>query len=187
MWLGVKLVAQPYAAKSDWMVAKGMLQKQLIAYYPVTGRERKIDSYTVIEGPRGSHWRDDLGIPYVAPRACKPLPGDFDEDCQARKMQQFVDPVLPSGLRSKFREVKMPTTLSMVKHVQSGGVEMIKPPDVGKLLQQLKGLEVQRSEGDDNEIKDVLLQPAAEPQVTVIKDDAKPQGDTPGQAFESHM
>ena len=118
-------VAQP---KADWMVAKGMLGKQLIVYYPITKQERKITSYTVVQPPKGNHWRDMLGIEYEAPWACKPLPGDDEADRMARVTKTFVEMTMPEKFKGQLNKIRMPKTVSMVKHIQEEGVDTIKPP-----------------------------------------------------------
>ena len=136
-------VGQP---KSDWMVAKGMLGKQLIVYYPITKAERKITSYTVVQPPRGNHWRDMLGIEYSAPWACKPLPGDAEDDRMAQVTKTFVDMVMPSHFKAQLKKIRMPKTISMVKHIEEEGTTTIKPPDVEKLRAMLKDMQL-HSEG----------------------------------------
>jgi hypothetical protein len=39
--------------KSEWVVVCEMLQKQLVVWSPETRRESKIDSYTLVDGPKG--------------------------------------------------------------------------------------------------------------------------------------
>ena len=130
--------------KSDFAVVKGMLQKQLIVWSPLTKQERKIDSYTTIEGPRGYHWRDQLEVEYVAPRACKPLPGDFDINLQARRSKQMVELIMPESMKQQLKTVKMPRTLSIVKHVQDEGTTLIRPPDVEHVREMIENLKQQR-------------------------------------------
>ena len=97
-------------------------------FHPVTKMERKIDSYTEMIGPRGYHWRDQLSIPYEAPRACKPLVGDYDLDQEAKLQQRFIELTMPTSVKTMLKAIKMPTPLSMVKHVDDGNVVKIKPP-----------------------------------------------------------
>lgn len=127
--------------KSEWMVAKRMLGRQLIVYSPWTKAELKIESYTVIKGPRGTHWRDQLGITYEAPRACKPLAGDLQEDALAKKTNTFINLIMPPEVKAAMKKVKMTKNLDFVKHVQDEGVKIIRPPDiehVRSLIQQCK-------------------------------------------------
>ena len=128
--------------KSEWVVAKGMLRKQLIVFNPITMAESKIDSYTEMVGPRGYHWRDQLAIPYEAPRACKPLVGDLDLDREAKEQTRFIELTMPETIKTKLKAIKMPTTLSMVKHVDDGAVLKIKRPDIDGLIKKLKKLGV---------------------------------------------
>ena len=139
--------------KSDLMVAKGMLGKQLIVYYPNTRRERKIDSYTVIES-KGVHWRDQMGIEYVAPTACKPLPGDLDADSQARKSKQFTDLVMPKVLRDKLKGIRMAKNVDAVRHIQDKGVQIVRPPDIQQLIRQLRELKLENARLQADELVD---------------------------------
>ena len=150
-------VGQP---KADWMVAKGMLGKQLIVYYPITKQERKITSYTVVQPPRGSHWRDLLGIEYTAPWACKPLPGDDEADRIARVTKAFVEMVMPDNLKGQLKKIRMPKTISMVRHIEEEGSATIKPPDVEKLREMLKGMQLQSEGNASGSVPESKTQPA---------------------------
>ena len=175
--------------KSDWVVAKGMLRKQLIVYSPVTKMERKIDSYTVIEGPRGTHWRDMLGVKYEAPQACKPLPGDFEADEAARRSRVFVDLIMPDQFKQKLKQIKMQESTSMIKHVQDSGVQMIKPPSVRQLTSMLKHMKVEDAKHELNEDEMMALQDegsedhnssiqqAPQPEYMVVENDADQEGE----------
>ena len=130
--------------------------KQLIVLSPMTGRERKVDAYTVMTESnfKGVHWRDQLGIEYVRPLACKPLPGDDAEDAQAKFAHTWVNLLMPKDMRNKLDQVKMPRNLSIVKHVQDEGVMVMRPPDVEKLREMLKQCEIEcaeEAEGSDSE------------------------------------
>ena len=160
-------VSQP---KADWMVAKSMLQKQLVVYYPVTKAERKIDSYSVVEGPRGTHWRDQLGIEYVAPQACKPLPGDFEAERMAKLTNTYIDLTMPQDMRSRMRELKKQTNLKMVRHIQKDGVHMVKPPEVNQLVEMARRLkaELQLPAATQNSDSEEKLTDAELPSITKI-------------------
>ena len=175
-------VAQP---KADWMVAKGMLGRQLIVYYPITKQERKITSYTVVQPPRGNHWRDLLGIEYEAPWACKPLPGDDEADRMARVTETFVRMAMPDEFKGQLKKIRMPKTISMVKHIQEEGTDTIKPPDVEKLREMLKEMQLQSEGNASGSVLKSKTQPAYE--VVDDTEDAAP-AEEPGQdAFHDEV
>ena len=120
-------------ARSEWVVAKRMLGRQLIVYSPWTGNELKIDSYTTIDSPQGTHWRDQLGIAYVKPTACEPLRGDEDQDAWAKENDTFIDLAMPEDVKAEMKKMKIRKPIEAVKHVDAGVVQKVTPPDVEHL------------------------------------------------------
>ena len=120
--------------KSQWAVARGMLRQQLIVYSPFTRQESKITSYTVIKGGRGEHWRDRMGVNYSSAMACKPLPGDVDSDREAILSQTFVEIAMPPILRKYVKEIRLPKSADMVRHITGKTVLEVRPPPIEELM-----------------------------------------------------
>lgn len=123
--------------KSEWLVAQSMLGRQLIAYCPTTKQERKTSSYSVFEGPTGVHWRDQLGVKYEPSKASRPLAGDVDARREAINTGSFIELAFGAEMQAKLKQVKMPKTMDMVKHVHSEEAMIISPPDIERLKQML--------------------------------------------------
>jgi site-specific DNA-cytosine methylase len=124
--------------KSEWVVAKGMLRKQLVVYAPITKQERKIDSYTLVRGKQGVNWRDALDIPYAPPHAARRRLGDDEADAAARRDNRLINLVMPKKLKEAMSLLKKQKAVNMIKHVHEPGTQTIKPPDVEHLIKMVK-------------------------------------------------
>ena len=125
--------------KSDWMVAKGMCGAELVVFYPKTGGERKLGSYTSLDFEDGLHWRDLLGIAHKKTAQSSRLAGDTQEEEKAKLMGKFIELFFPENIKKQVKALRLPKTLNMVRHVAHGEqVLSIRPPDVKRLLSQLQ-------------------------------------------------
>ena len=173
-------------------IAKEMLDHQLVCFQPTTGIEMKTDSYTVVNPGSGINWRDQLGIKYTKPALAMHMPGDIQENANAKAMEKLCVMLLPDEIKSQLPGLKMMQKKDFIKHVQGQETITIRPEDLARLeseISRLVGEEKKNPtiEADDEESPESIdkegLPEVAEGSETVTQDVVAPVVEEPSQGF----
>ena len=101
-------------SKVTWMVAKSMFMDQIICFNPWTGYERKTKSFDAVRLADGISYRSYFSLgPAKKTKAERPIAEDFHE-----KVTIVLPP--PRCLPVEGRQWKLPSAVTMVKHVLDG-------------------------------------------------------------------
>ena len=86
------------------------------------------------------NWRDQLGIKYTKPALAMHMPGDIQENANAKAMEKLCVMLLPDEIKSQLPGLKMMQKKDFIKHVQEQKVITIRHEDLARLESEISRL-----------------------------------------------